>query len=364
MASTSLSGPKTIAGREYFPVRPAFGNRGTAVVVWANYFSIKVKDTNVFYKYNIEVLERTESGSTKEVKGRKLQLVIQKLVDQLVSEAKPIASEYKSALVALEELELAENPVRVEIPREGGEGDDVFAVTLHEPRQYSMDQLADYLTTQDRGAEDHLFPRYPEWVDSLNIVMGYTPRSNADISAVGSARFFPFSKTQQNPLSSESSLWEESLRPLIAARGFFQSTRIATGRLLLNANVTCGVFKLAGPLTEIFERLKLDNIALASPKMLREAAKFLPKTRVRVKMIVGKGKEIWKNKAIFNLAMKSKITRMRVPNPPQVNPKIKEFAGPNDVKFWKEEEKRYITVAEHFRQSECASSRNGTCNAN
>ena len=122
-------------------------------MVWANYFSIKVKDTNVFYKYNIEVLERTESGSTKEVKGRKLQLVIQKLVDQLVSEAKPIASEYKSALVALEELELAENPVRVEIPREGGEGDDVFAVTLHEPRQYSMDQLADYLTTQDRGAE-------------------------------------------------------------------------------------------------------------------------------------------------------------------------------------------------------------------
>lgn len=357
MASTSLSGPKKTSLDEYFPVRPAFATKGKAVVVWANYFPVQVK-TSVFWKYHLELQEKTQSGSTKEVKGRKLQLVIEQLIDQLGGKQKAIASEYKSALISLEKLDLSENPIRVEIPREGGEDNDVFAVTLNGPNEASMSELTSYLGTQDRGPEDRLFPRFPECVDALNIIMGYTPRSKNSISAVGSARFFPFAKDGPNPLASEADLWQADMRPLIAARGFFQSTRIATGRLLLNANVTCGVFKLSGPVTEVFQRLGISNVDFGQVsyqdlQKLKNVAKFLPKTRVKVKMIVGNGKEVLRNKAIFNLAQKSKLMRLRGEHPPRIHARVRDFAGPNDVSFWKEEEKRYCTVTEHFKQSKC-----------
>lgn len=355
MASTSLSGPLKPSTEMSFPIRPAFATAGAKVTVWANYFPLQVKPP-VFWKYHLDLLEKSQSGSTKEVKGRKLQLVIQKLIDQLGSKQTAIASEYKSVLVTVEKLSLSENPVRVELPREGGEGNDVFAVTLNGPTEASMSELANYLSTQYSANNDS--PKFPECVDALNIIMGFTPRSRDNISAIGSARFFPFAKDgRNNPLSFEADLWQADRRPLIAARGFFQSTRIATGRLLLNANVTCGVFKLAGPLPEIFIRLGLDNLNFADPNLntkgLREVAKFLPKTRVQVKMIVGDGKkskEVWRNKAIFNLAMKSKLSRVQGAHPPVANV-ARDYAGPYEVSFWKEDENRYCTVAEHFKKS-------------
>ncbi|OAQ57516.1 hypothetical protein VFPFJ_11746 [Purpureocillium lilacinum] len=78
-------------------------------------------------------------------------------------------------------------------------------------------------------------------MDALNVVFGYGPRSNLDqISAIGSERYFPFGAGK-----AIANVFHDG-RALIASRGFVHSARLGTGRLLLNVNVTHGIFRPSG----------------------------------------------------------------------------------------------------------------------
>ncbi|KAG9251476.1 ribonuclease H-like domain-containing protein [Emericellopsis atlantica] len=363
LASTSLD--KKSVGSDVFPLRPAFGTDGTKVVVWANYFPISV-GKSTFWKYTVDVSEVKEgSKGGKEVKGRKLHLVLDALVKTLEGTKSVAATEYKSQLVSTKKLDLKAGPVRIELPWQDGEGVDVYHATINGPTEVDMEQLSNYLTAQDHSSDDHLFPRYPESIDVLNVILGHTPRTNlSGISAVGSARFFPIGSG--NPLASEVDLFSSNpyelrdARPLVASRGFFQSARIGTGRLLLNANVTCGVFKASGPLTRIFDNLSLrgldfTKLSWEQKLLLRNAAKILPKTRVKVTMMVqgkkaGSLKKVPKMKAINALVSKFKMSKQG-DHPPRVDTKVMEFAGPRQVQFWLEEngQGKWVSVFDHFK---------------
>ncbi|KAL7810164.1 Piwi domain-containing protein [Trichoderma gracile] len=364
------------------PARPAFGTQGRPVVLWANYFRINVNKDS-FFKYTLDVKKRPrkptstkdpeQSGKAapkpagdapgsgepdvgREVKGRALFLAIKAALAKLLSQDKTLvaATEFKSQLITLKKINLVENPLEVEVPRdEGGDLMDTYLVQFHGPADINVDDMKQYLTSMIDApgtADEVSFPRYPEVVDALNIILGHGPRSDFNKTAtIGSSRFFPFGADKVIEQLTQN--W----RALTAARGYFQSARLATGRTLLNVNVTHGVFSLAGRLTEIFDSLGLKAAHQDKSQMwkLKAFAKFLPKTRVWVTMKTSEGKTFRRSKAIRCLASSSEIkTKSRgMAHPPKLDGGM-EYAGPKNVQFWMDGDRggRYVTVFDYIRQ--------------
>lgn len=373
-------GAKKSQEEDKFPARPAFGTRGIPVTLWANYYGITTKFP-VFYKYTITVKEiiAEEEGASKskgkgkqpkqpkqpkprDVKGRKLHLVICEVLKQLTANDKSlvIATEFKSQLVSLRKLALEnDNTLRVSVATaEGADRMDVFEVEIHGPNEIRMNDLFEYLNSSTGGTSAKRlgapgddqdaaialdFPKFPDVVDCLNVIFGYGPRSNFnDISAVGRSRFFSFKN---------GGITTDLGRSLIAARGFFQSVRLGTGRLLLNANVTHGIFKVAGKCDQIFRNLNVYAAPRSdwrARKNVNLISKFLPKTRVWVTMKVSDGKTVKRSKAIFGIVKASSARSFSEPNPPRIDGDW-EYPGPKNVSFYMDN--RYITVFDYYRSS-------------
>ncbi|KAF4992428.1 hypothetical protein FGRMN_7173 [Fusarium graminum] len=371
-----------------FPPRPAFGSEGRPVVLYANYFQIHAK-MPVIYKYTISVKEivtdtegeakagaakpkgkgkpgksaKSQKSGPREVKGRKLYFVIQETLKELTKndETLLLATEFKSQLISLRKLDLEkDNTLRLSIASSANpEKIDVFEVAIHGPAEARIDDMLRYINSNTGASRDSsstsndsedaakvlAFPKFPGVIDALNIIFGFGPRSKVDeMSAVGSSRFFSF---RNGGITTNMCMRG---RPLIAARGYFQSVRLGTGRLLLNTNVTHGVFKIHGKCDEIFRNLNI----YATPQSMRNLKlvnKFLPKTRVWVRMKFGNGKEVRKPKAIHGLAFRPEITRgcRDSKNPPKLS---SDFPGPRDAEFWREEDGKgqYVTVYAHYKQ--------------
>ncbi|KAM0474086.1 hypothetical protein ACHAPX_007800 [Trichoderma viride] len=351
-----------------FPPRPAYGSNGRPVTLWANYFKVNLK-LDSFYKYTMNT-KKVASASTsepkkgakagtgeKEVKGRELLFVIKAVLAKFLEEDKKFvgATEFKDALITLKPITLAENPMTVQVPRsEGSDEMDSYTVEFHGPNEIRVDDMKKYLTSMadgPAGADAISFPRFPEVVDALNIILGHKPRSDhIKTAAVGSSRFFPFG---DDKIIKE---LNQNWRALAAARGYFQSARLATGRVLLNANVTHGVFRVSGPMTQIFDGLEIkaapksDNYGM---KKLRAFGKFLPKTRVWYNFKTAEGKSVRRGKAIRGLANWSEVAKKgkSMAHPPKFDANW-EYAGPKNVQFWIDSGKggRYVTVYDYFKQ--------------
>ncbi|KAF4125561.1 Piwi domain, partial [Geosmithia morbida] len=345
---------------EYFPVRPSFGTNGTPVVLWANYFAIKVKAPSLWsYTVNIEEMAK-DDGKKKaagQVKGRKLRLVMEKVLVHYSGKT-VVATEFKSQLVSLDRLPLDVNPIEISVPFESDpDMSDSFSVTINGPFEANLDELGTYLQTQDLRADDHVFPRFQESVTALNIVMGFTPRSKSDqIATVGGSRFFPFGPQFDKERAIRDLHQRFGPRPLEALRGFFQSVRPATGQLLLNTNVTCGTFRNSGNAVAIFQKLGITGVPRPKTddrlrRHLRNVAKMLSKSRVWVDVKLSTGQMVRRSKAIHSLATSFDIPRGGDPQKPKIDAGF-EFAAPRNIKFFLKEGNggRYITVEEHYKQ--------------
>lgn len=363
---------------ELFPARPAFGAKGQPVVLWANYFRVNV-NPGVFYRYNLTVAQlpskedkqaesSKEGGKSrskgkpkgepkdKDVRGRKLYFVIKAVMSELWKKDETLvaATEFKSQLITLKPLQLEHNPMRVQVPK-APDSDiiDTFDVTFHGPVEALVDDLKKYLTSMEDKTNSLVFPRFPEVVDALNVIFGYGPRWKLDeVSAVGSSRFFPFG--DDKVIKDLQHNWHA----LVAARGYFQSSRLGTGRLLLNTNITHGIFKVSGKLSEIFDNLEIRAVPRNDGRGMRKLnafSKFLPKTRVWVTMKLANGKEVRRSKAIHSLATESEVRRRaQGPDKPQFTPGW-EFAGPKNVQFLLDDgdgRPQWTTVANYCKQSE------------
>lgn len=373
-------GAKKSQEEDKFPARPAFGTEGIPVTLWANYYGITTKFP-ALYKYTITVKEivAEEEGAAKskgkgkqpkqpkprDVKGRKLHLVIGEVLKELTKNDKSlvIATEFKSQLVSLKKLALEnDNTMRVSVATaEGADKMDVFEVEIHGPNEIRMNDLFEYLNSPTGGTSAKRlgapgddqdpavaldFPKFPDLVDCLNVIFGYGPRSNIDdISAVGRSRFFSF---KNGGITTDMTV---NGRSLIAARGFFQSVRLGTGRLLLNANVTHGIFKVAGKCSEIFRNLNVYAAPKSDARAKRTVnliSKFLPKTRVWVTMKTSDGKTVRRSKAIFGVVRGFHARAFAGPNAPRIDGDW-EYPGPKNVSFYLDD--RYVTVFEYYRSS-------------
>lgn len=359
----SLSLRQNETALDMFPNRPAFGSAGTAVLLWANYFPIKIKDA-VIYRYELELagegLTSTapehdkERTALKEVKGRKLHLAIQQVLRVLSAQDKQVAlaSQFKNQIVSSKKLDFKQNPMVVQVPPETTDmPPERLLVTIRGPSDIRLPDLLDYARSMDDNGDRTTYPKFAEVIDVLDIILGHSARSKlGEITAIGGSRFFSFGQDTKT-----AGLIQDS-RALLAARGFFQSARLATGRILLNANVTHGVFKISGKMDQIMKNFGIQPVKQSDGRLKRLVgafAKFLPKTRVWVTFKVANGASVRRSKALQGMVNRLTGTMAEGPNRPQVDTGF-EYPGPKNIKFWLTDVSgsRYVTVFEYFKQSE------------
>ncbi|EFX01059.1 RNA interference and gene silencing protein [Grosmannia clavigera kw1407] len=266
-----------------FPRRPAYGTTGASVVVWANFFELSFGRLPQLMQYNAQVTKigrivRQDAGSkgkeilklpytsmlgpdapadtstAPEVKGPLLRKVLRYVLTERLINI-PAASELKSKIITLAPLPgwLGNPPVLDDVEFEGS----VFRVQFDGPVVLPLDGLQHWLRTMrdERDINDSFFPKFPDVVDAVGILLGHAPRmATPGTTTVGSSRFF----TTDMP-AERTSLGNGFLETV---RGYFQSVRPATGRLLLNVNVTHGIFREAGRLPDILRRAGRPTVRL------------------------------------------------------------------------------------------------------
>ncbi|OAA67364.1 RNA interference and protein silencing protein [Niveomyces insectorum RCEF 264] len=276
-----LSAAPLVTDSARFPHRPAYGtkhnkaNNGQSVTLWANYFELDISAMPDIYQYTLHATKRPRQNPPEEENSKKQKqggganppppaggggaqssaevkgAFLTKLLKHVVTSVLPtpglsVASELKSKVVTLAPIPQATMSLLEDVVYEGGH----FRIRLEGPVLLSVAGLRHWLMTMrdERDIHDISFPKYQELLDAIGIVIGHGPRvggaktagaDSIDVVAVGGSRFFPTNKPSERFALSQDV-------PLEAIRGYFQSVRPATGRLLLNVNVTHGVFRGMG----------------------------------------------------------------------------------------------------------------------
>lgn len=333
------------------PERPSFGTQGKLVKLWANSFTVDVKSKNDLWACNIEVQKRprqpspsdtrkTEKelesqpgsgGATRAVRGPELAAVIAEAVRQIqLSNPKiAIASEFKAKLVATQKIVLPNDSVEVTLDRV------TYNVSLVGGQSIAFGPMMRYL--QDMRDEDMRCPKFEEVVDALNVVLGHTARNDATVSAIGSNRFF-----NTSVVADPHERHDLFYGMLGICRGYFQSLRLSTGRLLLNTNATYGVFRLEGELSEYFTKAGIDR--RRPDRTFKAMAMLLNRARVECRFRNDAQEECTQRKTIMGIVYGDKVTGEDV--------RIKSdghIPGPGQVQFHNGTE--FISVMDHYRIS-------------
>lgn len=336
-------GPKV----EYFPCRPAFATKGVEVVLWANYFQLRIKEQPL-YKYQLEVkpVEKEDKKQQgREAKGLKLMKIIRRALSSFGSK-NVLATEFKNQVITLKPLPLlADKTVVVDYTDEGHE--DQYQVKFNGPFNVDLAALFQYLRTMKDPTESNAFPKHEDIVDAINVIMGHGPRNNDLVAAIGRSRFFRLdaASTEIQYLG-----WNQAIR------GYFQSARPATGRLLLNANVTHGVFRASGPVKNLMQK-HLRN--LTDVRALRDFEKNISKLRANVTYLADKGAtgKMGERRTVVKVikGFASPNARGSDAKPPRI---ARMGASASEVEFFLTgptvstnlPSNRYYTVADYFKQ--------------
>ncbi|KAI1437075.1 Piwi-domain-containing protein [Xylaria sp. CBS 124048] len=347
-ASVKSSG----TGKEaWFPCRPAFGTQGTKVTLWTNYFKLDTSTKVALLKYSVKAKYKEKAEKSKgekgkgekgkgnrkvmEPKGLKLHKIIRTALAQVAGSV-PFATEFKDQVITLEPLSLPEDSV-VLVPYADEGKDDIYEVKFHGPVTIDLPGLLKYLNTMQDPSGPTSFPKFEDAIDAISIITGYAARSNTDVASLGRSRYFPLTIEDE-----QYELGQLEFNRII--RGYFQSARPATGRLVLNANVAHGVFRLKGDVCEVIKKFQKNEDLNKALSKLRAQCKILSddknpeKTRIIQKMICG-------------LATPADGTG-------QNRPKVRAFgATANEVQFYLQEPapaglkgNAYITVAEYYKK--------------
>ncbi|KAK1774471.1 post-transcriptional gene silencing protein QDE-2 [Copromyces sp. CBS 386.78] len=330
----------------HLPVRPGHGTTGGQVKLWANYFKINIKSPAV-YRYTIKVAASEEALKKEaEVASKKVEVVIGKLLEQIGARAQSvaIASDFKVHLVT---------PTKLPVP-----ANRIFEVTWTEPtsnqnlpskpeswlvkveesvEECDLGNVLNELTTLDPKLDGE-FPKYNVELDALNTIITHHARADDKVAVVGRGRFFAFGDGLVEQKIPDGS-------PLVILRGYFASVRPATGRLLLNTNITHGVFRPGIKLKELFQKLGLNVMNQChnytnfeqrnTQKKLAKVNKILAKARVEVDLpFMVDGKVQWKKcyRTLHGIAHLG--DERGQPHPPQFRYTALETGGPASVKFY------------------------------
>ncbi|KAL7622750.1 hypothetical protein AAE478_006428 [Parahypoxylon ruwenzoriense] len=312
-STASCSSLENLSLADRFPSRPSYGTSGSNVILWANYFALKVSQQLVLRMYSIK-------NVTPEATGKKLTQIVRLLLQtpKLQPFQDDIVTDFKSALISRRKFE--NQTIVVDYRKEGEDkpraNAQKYTVELHFTSVLEVSAFKDYLTSTDLSA--YYTEKLP-MIQALNIFMNHYSKSSGNLATIGASKTFTLSETSETSNLGTC---------LVAMRGFFASVRAATARILVNVNVSNGVFYQSGPLDKLI-------ITFGSDKSLFRLEAFLKRLRVRVTHIKDKnesGKLIPRIKTIFGLANKNEGKNLS--HPPIVD---KFGCGPKDVEFWHEE---------------------------
>ncbi|KAI6355982.1 hypothetical protein MCOR25_008028 [Pyricularia grisea] len=344
------------------PLRPAYGSKGIPVTLWTNYVEMtfgKGKDL-VLYKYSIAI-SPPEAGKKQQ---RIIQLFLEKWKQDLPNFGQ-IYSDFKSFLISTMELDLDELEViknssldfikdgQTEAPK----NPDTYRAKVEAQGEFNVQNFLKYLSEEQAAPT---FANKLDMIQVLNIFLNHYNKTNKSVVAVGANRTFSLDPQRPPPGSQPSR--DRSARAsgevmdlgggLEALRGFFTSIRPATGRLLININVTSAAFYKQGTLANL-----VNSFGTGS---LFNLDKFLKRLRVEPTHLesktsqggAGSSKSSRKRyRTIFGLAREGDGASM----PANERPKISMFgAGPGLIMFWfaREGQKgRYVTVTQYFQQT-------------
>ncbi|KAL7622079.1 hypothetical protein AAE478_007581 [Parahypoxylon ruwenzoriense] len=364
VSSRKGSKPST---QEHLPCRPAFGTRGIEVTLWTNYFKLDIKAPSL-YKYSLDVnwkkkkseeeekepkkdkkqpkQGKQEAGKEKkqyEAKGMKLHSIVKYALAQL-DQSVPYATEFKSQVISLAPLSLPENGI-VSVKYEDEGRDDTYEVTFSGPTDVNLDGLLSYTQTMHDPTGNVAFPKFVDAIDAISIITGHWARENSNISSLGKSRYFPLDRATEIK-----SLGYPDNNSVI--RGYFQSARPATGRILLNANVAHGVFRPGGRAADLMKNYGFTN--------LRSLDKHLKGLRCRCRILSektkgGSGKQTSKERIIIK-----KIQGLAMPEDGsgENRPKVRRpGAGPLETSFFLSgsaptglKPDAYCTVADYYQK--------------
>jgi eukaryotic translation initiation factor 2C len=328
------------------PGRNGYGDIGKKLTLRANFFKINTAfelnrpdAEQTWYRYDVEV--------SPEPSRQKRRRLFSKIATHPKFKDVLWATDYAKIIVTTKKLDLGngEWKERIPIPAETvgsqpasqGEAPDfvrearerntvTFRVTA--TGSFNIRHIIEYLRSTRPGAE---YAGAADIIQLFNIIMCKPPNGAANVSALGGNQFFPH---EGHPGAKSFDLGGG----LEALRGYYSSVRPATGRLLLNLNVTRAVFYKPLRLLDLMSEFRGSNEQ-------REAFLRMVKVKVQYPKNDPKQPEMTKIKTIVGFAKD---------NPPSVRG-VKRFGNANEVKFpYKEESAanapvRQITVAEYFR---------------
>jgi eukaryotic translation initiation factor 2C len=312
----SASGLGAMAGLKLtadFPRRPGHGTQGKKITVYANYFRLQTAPSLNFTRYNVTVAP--------EATGKKLKRIFQLLLE--LPDFAGVATEYKSLLIARQRLNIPD-PYEITIHyRAEGQDEPLERATRYQvrvvtPTTLAVADLVNHLSSTDAGST---FGQRDEVIQGLNALMGNQPQAQDGVVSIGQNRHFSIDRSLAN---------QHNIRilggGLESLRGYYQSARPATGGILLNVNVTHGVFLEPVRLDVIYPKLGTGNKNTLQKKLKTVRVEV---THLQSKKSKKTNQNIPVVKTIFGLAHDQDGRRDAHP------PMVKSFgAGPKDVKFW------------------------------
>ncbi|KAL8420370.1 hypothetical protein RB594_003238 [Gaeumannomyces avenae] len=361
------------------PPRPAYGTQGRATKLWANYVELTIsgpkgaQDTRAeqsgggkgkgkggrgkpprvdkvkaqpeashdLYKYGLSI-DPPESGY------RTVRIIQLLLEDEELQRFKgSIVSDFKTFLVSHNNI-LADDGGDLTVLKEFGvrfrhEDQDApadnaqkYRVVVKLQRVLSVATLRKYLTSE---VPEVRYGDKEEMLQALNIFLNHYVKVKAggpNVKTTGSNRTFVLGNKEERL---------DLTAGLEAVRGFFSSVRPATGRMLINVNVTHACFYQGAPLTTIIHAFDPSH-GRTSPLALSQ---FLSKLKVKLMHLDGR------IKTIQGVATSNDGIDKGTGRPTGWVEVKRDGAGPQDVRFRKVDKKAgkndFVTVSEYFKKT-------------
>ncbi|KAJ5504057.1 hypothetical protein N7463_006931 [Penicillium fimorum] len=312
--------------------RPGYGTQGRSIVLRANFFPMEFKPGIIFHSYRLKIKPEPKKGQQKFI----LESMLRKYP---LFKKIGVATDGATEIVTTELLPKDSPSFICSMSNGDGHGSGSsknytgpWEATLNLEHSYSpADMIA---AARDINLREELKDEAPS-LRVLNILMSAYPFKDPGVCIIGKGRnkFFRMDRGKQSM---------DMRGGAEAVRGFFSSVRVCAGRIMINLNVSHGAFFTPGPLTKLLEEFmiiyKYDGELLS--RWLRGLKVYAKHLSPREN---GAGLQEKPIKSILGIA--SPNDGCGSSHPPVV-PHLGSSAS--SVKFWKEDDKKYISVTDYF----------------
>ena len=315
------------------PARPGYGTKGRKVNLWANYFELLPNKSAPFNRYNVAFIPVDKK--MEEPKGKKLERLVQLLLPEFPTTI-PLATDYRSTILTTTTLGFTRKEYSIayysETENSPGNKAPKYIARVQFTGTLTFETLVNYLSSTNLTDEKPAIK--DEIIQATNILLAHGMKSDNKLIA---------KKNKYFPAHGHSLMDDWMLKNgLEAFRGFFMSVRAATGRILLNVQVQHVVAWVEQPLTKLLDKLKSEEVKVD------EMSRMLSGVYVKVNHLNNRLRRI--------TGFANPKDGYGIKNPP----KVKAFgADANNVSFYRDTPSpaRYVSVAEHFKQTYGALSR-------